>query len=398
MVKVGWAGFTKLGPGQITALAAALYLIIALLALWRIPDLHPELADLPERFYFFVRPGTNWDPNATRPYNIEYIGYDGQWFYDLARDPFQPTTSLDKPAYRSARLLYPLLVRLVTLGQSDFVPIGLMLVNYAAILGATYLLARLLLQMKLGAGWAWGYVLWPGTLCAFVYDLSEPLCFLLIIAALNIQVRRPNRVWAIGGLLLLASLTKELALLFGLGWLLYYLYRREWRNLAILGISWLLPFAGWQFSLWLRFGRDGLSSGQPFSWLPLGGFIGGFSTSAAFIERLALLALTIIPTFWASGLVFRWLQRGVKRELISPWPFFLLMHMAFLLFLPTASFIYLIDHARNLTGLALVIYLFPLGSFERLRGFLLITSLILSGLLLSFYIGSGNAFLYSFGW
>lgn len=389
-------------PGQIAFLTAGFYFVIAVFMLWRIPDLHPELANFPDRFFLFVRPGAKWDPDAARPYNLEYIGYDGQWYYDLARNPFDPATSVDKPAYRSARLLYPLLVWGLAFGHEEFIPMLLFLVNFVAIIAGTYWLARIFASTKRPAAWALGYAIWPGTVCALFYDLSEPLCFALVILALFLYVRRPGAIWEFGVLLLLASLTKELAILFGVGWLTFYLYRREWRKVLLLGASWLLPFMVWQLSLWLRFGKDGLSAGEPFSWFPLAGYFAGFSHKPSSLESVAILATTILPLLWVGWLIWRaWRNQKywIWNEPVaaSPWLFTLGVHGAFLLFLPAASFIYIIDHARNQTGLLLTLYLFPLASFNRLRIYLLLVSLGLSGLLLAFYVSSGTAFLYFFG-
>lgn len=381
-------------------MVGSFYLAITLLVLWRIPDLHAEIADFPDRFFMFIRPGVKWDPAGVRPFNIEYIGYDGQWFYDLARDPFQPGTSVDKPSYRSARLVYPLVVRTFALGREELIPLMLVVVNGLAIVSATYLLARLFADLKKAPAWAFGYALWPGTVCAYLYDLSEPLCFALIIAALWLQLRRPSAVWQIGGILLLASLTKELALLYGLGWLLFYLARREWGNSLKLASAWLLPFVGWQILLWYRFGKDGLSAGEPFSWLPFGGFFAASSQHPPLIERSGIVMLTIGPLLLAGLLLgWAWWKGRLWNAALggNPWFFILLTQGAFLLVLPTASFVYLIDHARNNTGLSLILYLIPLASFDGLRRYLLVSSLVITALLITFYAASGTAFLYSFG-
>src|SRR4051812_41535614 len=139
-------GVIRLKPIQVTLMVAAFYVAISLFMLWRIPDLHPELADFTDRFFLFIRPGSKWDPGSTRPFNLEYVGYDGQWYYDLARNPFDPATHVDKPAYRSARLLYPLLVRFLVMGHDEFIPMTLFLVNLVAIIAGTYWLARLFVE------------------------------------------------------------------------------------------------------------------------------------------------------------------------------------------------------------------------------------------------------------
>src|SRR5438105_15959137 len=45
------------------------------------------------------------------------VGYDGQWFFYVANDPFMrspdPESFLDRPGYRYARILYPALAWLL---------------------------------------------------------------------------------------------------------------------------------------------------------------------------------------------------------------------------------------------------------------------------------------------
>ncbi len=397
--------------------ALCFYLALTLFMLGRVPDLHPELANWPDQFMLFVHPGSQWDTRQSRPHNIEYIGYDGQFFYDLARSPLHPPTQLDKPAYRTARILYPLVVRTLSFGQDDLIAPLLLLVNFLAIVVTTYLLAATLTRWGLGPGWAIGYVLWPGTVCAYLYDLSEPLCFLLVVAAVWLHSRLPGAVWRIGGLLLLASLTKELGLLFAGGWLLYYAAGREWAKVARLLTIWALPFAAWQLFLIGRFGKDGLSAGQPFSWFPLGGYFGAASYQPPLIERVAVPLATVVPLVWAGWLLWRawqpayslaWLEGKRKRKRkekgqtkIAGWTLLFwvfVVQALFLLFLPAATFIYLVDHARNATGLILTLYLLPLASFRRLRFYLFGLSLGLTALVIAFFATTSNAFLFSFGW
>lgn len=386
----------RLKPGKVALLVAGLYLAITLLVLWRTPALQPQLHSLPDRLFAFIHPGSNWDINGARPINLEKIGYDGQFFYDLALNPLHPATQLDKPSYRVARLLYPLVVRLLSLGQAELVPLMLLLVNFGSIVATIFLLGNILTRLGRAPIWAFGYALWPGTLCAYLYDLSEPLCFLFITLALWLFLVRPSAVWQIAVLLLLASLTKELGLLFGVGGLLYYLSRKEWANVVKLGLGWLLPYALWQGLLRLWFGQDGLSAGHPFNFFPLSGLWGAESYHPPFEERFAIVLATTVPLLWL-GWRLRpfWNRKFVRLSatygdlLLS----ILVCQVAFLLFLPTASYIYLVDHARNATGLILVIYLLPITLFKRLQIYSLLASLFLSVWVLVVYYVSGNAFI-----
>src|SRR5512139_1594311 len=77
----------------------------------------------------FVLVGTRYDPglpNGTQ-------GYDGQFAYQIARDPLNAARLLDVPAYRYQRILYPLVACAVALGQGNLIPWTLIAVNWLAL-------------------------------------------------------------------------------------------------------------------------------------------------------------------------------------------------------------------------------------------------------------------------
>src|SRR6266545_4885997 len=61
----------------------------------------------------FVHLGTIWtqhDPTGG-------WGYDGQFYWQIARDPLGAAQFLDNPPYRYQRILFPIVVRLLAFGQ-----------------------------------------------------------------------------------------------------------------------------------------------------------------------------------------------------------------------------------------------------------------------------------------
>src|SRR5574340_683359 len=83
------------------------------------------------------------------------IGYDGQFYYLLALNPFGPHPALagamfERAAYRARRILYPFLIWLLTLGgHARFVPLAMLLVNFAAVVAVAALAS--LVARRLGA-------------------------------------------------------------------------------------------------------------------------------------------------------------------------------------------------------------------------------------------------------
>src|SRR5437016_499901 len=76
-------------------------------------------------------------------------GYDGQFYYQIARDPLQAAQYLDQPAYRYQRIVYALLVAVLSVGQVSLIPYMLLLVNFVSVVLGTELVARLLIKKKL---------------------------------------------------------------------------------------------------------------------------------------------------------------------------------------------------------------------------------------------------------
>jgi hypothetical protein len=71
----------------------------------------------------------------------DYLGYDGQFFYRLALDPLTAEKTdfgitLDLPAYRAQRTVYPLIAWILSFGgRPSMVPTVMILVNVLALCG-----------------------------------------------------------------------------------------------------------------------------------------------------------------------------------------------------------------------------------------------------------------------
>ena len=92
------------------------------------------------------------------------------------------------------------------------------------------------------------------------------------------------------GLLALAALAKETALIAVVGLCLYLVLERRWRQAMGLGLAVGLPFAAWQVVLWAWLGQPGVGAGgamaTSFEWLPFAGLL-----RAATVEWSALWLL-----------------------------------------------------------------------------------------------------------
>lgn len=170
---------------------------------------------------------------AGRPADLAVVherstGYDGQFVYRLAVDPFTRTATahgitLDNPSYRQQRIGLPLtawaLHHVTRLPLSTALP----LVDALALVAAAW--AGAVLARRLGRHALWGVLagLSPGLVVAVTRDLTEPLAAALLLAGLVAWTGR--RPWLAVPAFTAAVLTREttLAVLAGLG--LYEVYR-----------------------------------------------------------------------------------------------------------------------------------------------------------------------------
>lgn len=213
------------------------------------------------------------------------IGYDGQFYYLLALNPFGPHPALagatfDSAPYRAQRILYPFLVWLFTLGgHARYVPLAMLLVNFAAVVACAALVALIARRQGVAPSLAAMVIFYPGLLLSLGRDLSEPLA---LACALGGVICALDRRWRWAALLLsLAVLARETTALLGLALLLAAVLarltplptlrlpavrlvaREEWRGAALAGLAPLLVAVAWQVVLLLRWGQMGVLAGGP---------------------------------------------------------------------------------------------------------------------------------------
>ncbi len=291
---------SPLGVALLTLLAYGLFIAVRL---------HGFSGDLSR----FVMAGDRFIPAASAhavglSVQTRAYGYDGQFYYLLALNPFSaqpalPGAHFDLPAYRAQRILYPLLTWLLSLGgRPALVPLMLVAVNLAAIVAIGAIGARL--AQRLGVAPLWGLALafYPGLLLSLAGDLAEPLA---LACALGGVLCARDRRWGWTALLLsLAVLARETTAIFAVALLMAgavtgattYIRRRRdgrdlllpspsggeaggggWRSAALAGLTPLLVALGWQAVLLWHWGKLGLlAAGGNNLGLPLVGLFEGF--------------------------------------------------------------------------------------------------------------------------
>lgn len=222
-------------------------------------------------------------------------GYDGQFYYRLALNPFTSKQEefgikMDIPSYRQQRIIYPLLTWALSLGNRDFVPTLLLVVNFIALLLIGLLGGYFAKSLNLHSLWGLVFAIHPG----FPYTLSRDLVEILqagfLLATLFVITTHRYLIAAI--LLTLAILTKESALVVAISLVLTF----KSRYFLIPIFTYLI----WQLGLFLNWGQAPiflgyLSLGYPF--LGLNSFLNSTLALATRDQRLGFIQLCFLLIF-----------------------------------------------------------------------------------------------------
>jgi hypothetical protein len=178
----------------------------------------------------FIKIGTNYvtkshssqvirfDPHYRYPRNHDGPpgqGYDGQFSYYMALDLGNARHYMDRPGYRYTRVLYPLVVKGIALNRPGAVPAVMIVVNWLAVVLGTLAIAVLLSRHALSPWFALIYGLFPGLAVSVQRDLTEPLAYGLVAAAVLVLDVGGRRRWPWVALLsALAMLARQTTVVF----------------------------------------------------------------------------------------------------------------------------------------------------------------------------------------
>jgi hypothetical protein len=195
-------------------------------------------------------------------------GYDGQFYYTIARNPWDLASDahIDLPALRRARILYPVLAWLVTGGDPERLFWALPAINLLAIVGLAWIGATL--ARHYGRSPWWGLLL-PLAVNAglpLVRDLTDPLATLAVAGLLAAWLRRRSTtvlgLWAMA-----AVLSREQNVVIVAIVAVQCLADRSWRRAVVMALA-LAVWAGWTGFLWQHYGSLPSAPenvGRPFS-------------------------------------------------------------------------------------------------------------------------------------
>jgi len=265
-------------------------------------------------------------------------GYDGQFYYQLARDPIHAYQYMDNAPYRYQRIFYPLVVAVFSLGLTPLIPYVMLLVNGLAIVLSVEMLSRLLAKHQLSPWFSLPIGLYFGQAAALLFDTAEPFALFLVCAGFWFIVQRRLSLAAL--CMGLAALTRETSVIFAAGYVAYFLLRKEWKSAALFTGIGVLPIVLWLLALRLIFGQTGLTFVPPEHSL----FAGLFYYSNTPRKFWLLIILMFIPTLMSCLLALSELLRGRWQQLalLGIW----LVNLSTIVFLTRDSYVDLIACGR----------------------------------------------------
>ena len=303
MLPRGTARWARWEPGVVALAVAAAY---ALFVLWR---LHLMGGD-PSTFIVAGPPIT--DPRAAAP-NVHVfppgVTYDGQFFYRLALQPWtdQRTAwgvTLDAPAYRQQRILYPLVAWALSGGAWQLAPAALVVANLAAVSALAYAAAHFARSAGRHVLASLLVTFYPGYVVTVARDLAELTEAALLVACLALlqHKRHGLAAAAICG----AALAKETVLVVPVAGLLWSGIARL-RRRSDAGPPWLVwavplvLYAAWATVVAGRWGAPAFAQGADNFGVPFGGLASflrsvqpGTNIGRMNLAELCLLACLVV--------------------------------------------------------------------------------------------------------
>jgi len=305
-------------------------------------------------------------------------GYDGQFAFYIAADPVNARFHVDRVNYRYTRILYPMLVRGLSLGHVALMPYLMIAINLAALAGGTFVLAIWLRRKHLSIWIALLYGLSPGLFVCLQRDLEEPLAYGLVALGMYLLSYGPRGrpLWS-GLAFALAALTRESTAVFpavvGLGLIAGGVrsglggdVRQSWRQVGRAGVVLavaLLPFV--LYKVFLRYWLGPVSTMAPNALYPqIVPFSGLFATRIWTMLQVDVIVAVIIPALLCAAVALWALW---KRQTSIPLWLLLVNVQLFVVMLNRLSYGNIMAAGRITTGVLLAAIL-SIPTFDRATG------------------------------
>jgi hypothetical protein len=208
-------------------------------------------------------------------YEKPLLGHDGKFFFVQAQDPLildpEPYREvLDRPVYRSQRVLYPLLAAPARVAGQWSLVWWMLGINVLSVVGGTYVTARVAERVGLSPWFGVAFTLNPGVWAEVNAGSAGALAWALAMAGILLYLE--GRLAVTVALLGAAVLAREAMLLVVAG--VAFHYWREHRRIPVALLAPLGAAIGWGLYVRARLGADLWESESQEFGLPLAGLVG----------------------------------------------------------------------------------------------------------------------------
>jgi hypothetical protein len=247
-------------------------------------------------------------PDQTLIFQDE-LGYDGQQFLSIALDPFlqdlDTLASLDHPAYRYRRILYPLLSYFLGFGNSQIIPYVMVAINAIAILLIIWVTGLYFKSYSAKVNQALFVLMIPGVWIVLSLSTSDLLASLFFVSAFYFY--QNNKPIYMALMVSLGCLTRETLLLLWMALIVAAMWQKKYLYFKYLGMAIIAPLA-WNIYV-ILLGLNGAPGTGNFGPLLYGIiekflflFTQKFSPKTIFEAYLfILLILAFVLVFWLSS-------------------------------------------------------------------------------------------------
>ena len=247
-------------------------------------------------------------PDQTLIFQDE-LGYDGQQFLSIALDPFlqdlDTLASLDHPAYRYRRILYPLLSYFLGFGNSQIIPYVMVAINAIAILLIIWVTGLYFKSYSAKVNQALFVLAIPGVWIVLSLSTSDLLAGLFFVSAFYFY--QNNKPIYMSLMVSLGCLTRETLLLLWISLVFSAMWQKKDSYFKYLGLA-LIPPLAWNIYV-ILLGLNGAPVTGNFGSLLFGIvqkilslFTEKFSPKTIFEAYLfILLILAFALVFWLSS-------------------------------------------------------------------------------------------------
>jgi hypothetical protein len=288
----------------------------------------------------FVHLGTVWGAHN----KSGTWGYDGQFYYQIARNPLGAAPFMDNAPYRYQHLLYGLLAWLLSFGQAPLVPYALLCINLFSLVGSVEIVARLLSRHGFSPWFSLALGLYFGQAVGLTFDTTEPFTYFLV--SLGLWCLEKKQLTASALWMGLATISREIAVLFPLCLAGYFAWKREWKAAALFTGVGVLPLFAFLGTLALIFGQTGVTFTPPFEHIPFAGIFYYQHTPHKF---WLLILMVLLPTLISLG----FLAWDLVHARFSEWTLIWTANLALMVFLSRFSYLELISSGRVAVGAVL---------------------------------------------